>query len=139
METAINNFTFSFEADLIDLQRYNDDRGSLLPIEFEHLPFVPKRLFTVSGMLAETVRGEHAHHSGQQFLICLHGSIDILLRNESDEAKITLVPNGPGLLLGPNIWSRQTYRTDQSVLLVLTSEPYDTDSYLQGWSNLNGK
>jgi len=133
METTIKDSTFSFEAHLIELQRHDDYRGSLLPIEFDNLPFVPKRLFTVTDMPAGTVRGEHGHHTGQQFLICLHGSIDILLRSKSDEVHITLLPNGPGLLIGSGIWSRQTYLTDKSVLLVLASEPYSTDSYFEHW------
>ena len=133
METTIKDITFSFEAHLVELQRHDDDRGSLLPIEFDNLPFVPKRLFTVTGMPAGTVRGEHGHHTGQQFLICLHGSIDILLRYKSDDAHITLLPDGPGLLIGSDIWCRQTYVTDKSVLLVLASEPYSTDSYFKDW------
>ena len=133
METTIKDITFSFEAHLIELQRHIDDRGVLLPIEFDNLPFVPKRLFTVTDMPAGTVRGEHGHHTGQQFLICLHGSIDILLRSKSDEAHITLLSDGPGLFIGSGIWSRQTYVTDKSVLLVLASEPYSTDSYFEHW------
>ena len=127
------DITFPFEADLIETQRHNDDRGSLLPVDFDNMPFVPRRLFTVAGMPAGTIRGEHGHHIGQQLLICLHGSIDILLRSKSEEAHITLLPDGLGLLIGSNIWCRQTYVTDKSVLLVLTSESYNPDSYFKHW------
>ncbi len=133
MENTTKNITFPFEAHLIELQRYDDERGSLFPIEFDKLPFEPKRLYTITGMHTGTVRGEHGHHTCKQLLICLHGSIDVLMRTKSDEVNITLVSNGPGLLIGSGIWSRQTYMTDKSALLVLASEPYDPDSYFKDW------
>lgn len=133
MEHTTKNITFPFEAHLIELQQYNDDRGSLLPIEFDMLPFEPKRLYTITGMPAGTVRGEHGHHTCQQCLICLHGSIEVLMRTKSDEASIRLVANGPGLFIGSGIWNRQTYMTDNAALLVLASESYDPDAYFEDW------
>lgn len=125
--------TFTSKVRLIQLKRHNDERGSLLPVEFEDLPFIPKRMFTITGMSAGTVRGEHGHHTGQQLLICLHGSIDIILRKDKDETHLTLIPDGPGLLIDSGIWCKQTYMTDKTVLLVLASEPYRADSYFNDW------
>jgi len=115
----------------IPLSRHSDDRGSLLPIELHHLPFVPKRVFTVAGASAGTVRGGHGHRYGQQLLICLNGQIDVQLRHEGKKAKVTLVPDEGGLLIGAEVWSSQTYATESSVLMVLASENYDPDSYIR--------
>lgn len=125
---------FSGSARLVELRRHDDERGSLLPIEFDQLPFVPQRLFTVSGMPAGTMRGGHAHRDGQQLLLCLQGRVEIHLRLRADEAHVTLLPKGSGLLIGPMIWCQQTYVCDGTVLLVMSSEPYDPNSYIEHWN-----
>mgnify|MGYP002624311882 CR=1 FL=1 len=118
---------------LLSLDRHVDPRGALLPVEFERLPFLPQRLFTVSGMAAGTERGGHAHRKGQQILLCLQGLLDLCLRVGEEQVQVTLRPDGPGLLVGAMVWCRQTYVTEGTVLLVLASEPYDPESYIEGW------
>lgn len=105
----------------------------LLPLDFLSLPFQPCRLFTVSNVPAGVHRGGHGHHVGAQLLICLEGRIDLWMRQATEQARTALVPGGPGLLLGPGIWCRQTYATAGSVLLVLASDPYDPASYFTEW------
>lgn len=117
----------------LSLARHVDARGALLPIEFDQLPFMPRRLFTVSGMPAGTRRGGHAHREGQQFLVCLQGEVDLRLRVRDGELQFPLRPDGPGLLIGPMVWCEQTYQAPGTVLLVVSSEPYDPDSYVQNW------
>ena len=70
---------------------------------------------------------------GAQLLICLEGRIDLWLRRGAEQARTALVPAGPGLLLGPGVWCRQTYVHPGSVLLVLASNPYDPASYFTEW------
>lgn len=110
-----------------------DARGALLPLEFDRLPFRPQRIFTVAETPAGAVRGGHAHRIGQQFLVCLQGKIEALIRCEQKEVRVVLVPGGPGLLLGSGVWCRQTYLHQGSVLLVFASEPYDPSSYTENW------
>jgi len=124
---------FSGGASLVELQRHDDARGSLLPVEFDQLPFAPQHLFTVSGMPAGTVRGGHAHRDGEQLLICLQGEVGITLKRHGEAAELTLQPDGPGLLVRPKVWCRQTYRHEGSVLLVVSSRPYDPESYIDSW------
>lgn len=124
---------FSGGARLIGMQRHADARGSLLPLDFDSLPFVPRRLFTVSGMPPGTVRGGHAHRDGEQLLICLQGQVDLWLRRRNEEAELSLLQDGPALLIGPKVWCRQTYARAETVLLVVSSRPYDPDSYIDSW------
>lgn len=124
---------FSGRARLIPCKVHADQRGTLLPLDFDRLPFKPRRVFTVAGMPAGTVRGGHGHRVGEQLLICLQGQIEALLRRGREEAHAVLLPAGPGLLLGPGVWCRQTYVTANSVLLVLASEPYDAASQIENW------
>jgi dTDP-4-dehydrorhamnose 3,5-epimerase-like enzyme len=124
---------FSGAARLVPFKVHTDERGSLLPIEFDHLPFTPRRVFTVASMPKGTVRGGHGHRGGQQLLICLHGQIEATVRTGDEEAHTLLLPGGPGLLFGPGVWCRQTYLIENSVLLVFASEPFDPESKIEAW------
>ncbi len=117
----------------VDLPVHCDERGQLLPLDFGSLPFMPRRVFTVTGTPVGAIRGEHGHRRGEQLLICLQGQIGLLLRKGDEAADALLTPAGPGLLVGAGVWCRQTYLAPHSVLLVLASEPYDPDSYLPTW------
>lgn len=118
----------------VPLPARTDARGRLLPLEFDHLPFTPRRVFTVADVPAGTVRGGHGHRAGQQLLVGLQGRIEILLRHGPREATTVLLPAGPGLLLQAGVWCRQTYAQAHSVLLVFASEPYDPASYVEDWA-----
>ncbi|MBV7427801.1 FdtA/QdtA family cupin domain-containing protein [Acidovorax sp. sif1233] len=118
----------------IDLPTHTDERGNLLPLDFDSLPFTPRRAFTVTDAPTGSIRGEHGHRSGEQLLICLHGKIGLLLRKGHEEVDTVLTPAGPGLLLGAGVWCRQTYLVSDSSLLVLASEPYDPGSYVSTWN-----
>lgn len=113
---------------------HRDDRGTLMPFDFAGLPFAPRRVFAVADVPVGAARGGHAHQTAQQLLFCLHGRVDVLMRCEDDEAHTTLVAHGPGLLVSPGIWCRQTYLDASSVLLVMSSEPYDPASYCESWN-----
>lgn len=107
-----------------------DERGRLQPFYFDQLPFLPCRVFAVADVPAGTARGGHAHRSGLQLLFCLQGCIEILLRWRQEEVMLVLEPGSPGLLFGPGVWCRQTYRVAGSVLLAFASEPHDPASYV---------
>src|SRR3954470_22259702 len=57
-----------------------DLRGTLSAGEFAaHVPFVPRRYFMVFDVPGKDVRGEHAHRSCHQFLVCARGSVAVVL------------------------------------------------------------
>lgn len=114
---------------LIPLPRHKDSRGALLPLEWEALPFQPRRIFTVSDTPPGTVRGGHGHHHCAQLLIAIVGEIQVsLATKEGQRQTVTLGPDSPGLLVPAGIWFSQTYLSRDAVLLVLASEAYDPDA-----------
>jgi dTDP-4-dehydrorhamnose 3,5-epimerase-like enzyme len=122
---------FGGGARLLPLDRRTDARGALLPLDFDRLPFVPRRVFAVHGVPRGAVRGGHGHRAGHQLLVCLHGRVRVRLRDARETFEVTLDPGGAGLLVGPGLWGEQTYLVEGSVLLVLASEPYDPASYFR--------
>lgn len=131
--TAVTEF-FGGAARLTPCQVLSDTRGSLLPFPFESMPFLPARAFAVTHVPAGMVRGGHAHRRGYQWLVCLNGSIEVLMRCHGEEVTLLLDSERFGLLLGPGVWCQQKYLAEGSVLLAFASEPYDPASYIEQWS-----
>jgi len=62
---------------LIELPRHARADGELVAAEAgAHVPFAIVRLFTVTAP-AGARRGEHAHRRCSQFMLCVHGAVEI--------------------------------------------------------------
>ena len=106
-----------------------DDRGSLTPIEFNALPFMPMRTFIVSNVPKNTIRGNHSHYVTKQYLMCLDGEIEVILNDVFIETKILLKEN-EGMLIPELIWDAKKFLTDNSKLIVFCSTNYNHDDYI---------
>lgn len=115
---------------------HDDTRGKLLAIEFiDQLPFKPKRFFCVHGVPSKYVRGEHAHKICKQFLICLSGSLHVILDDGNEREEVILSNSDKGLLVPEGIWMTQYNHTSDSVLAVFASEPYSADDYIRDYED----
>lgn len=117
-------------ARLVGLQSISDERGSLLPLDFGALPFEPRRIFLVHDVPPGCVRGRHAHRSAHQLLLRVSGRITVEMRAGEERARHELDRSDVGLLLDPGVWASQVYETADARLLVLSSEAYRPDAYL---------
>lgn len=111
---------------------YLDLRGTLLPIEFNHIPFTPKRLFIVKDVPKGIERGGHAHHKTHQYLICLSGKIIVILDDGSKKQYIDLKPY-EGLHIPPYVWDSQIFLTGMECLLVLANTSYKKSDYINDY------
>ena len=109
---------------------HRDQRGVLHPLEFASLPFLPQRLFIVQAPVAGVIRGGHVHRQCQQIFVRLAGRIAVEVAHQSETSHIVLGCTEEALYVGPMVWSRQTYLTPGAQMLVLASEPYDANDYL---------
>ena len=112
------------------LENFSDERGHLYPLEFDRIPFTPKRLFIVSDVPKGEVRGEHAHYKTEQFLICLSGEIEVILEKGDGETRVTLTPF-QGVHVPSMVWDSQVFKTGKDNLLVLASTHYDKTDYIE--------
>lgn len=116
------------------LPSFRDLRGSLTVAEFDrHVPFVPRRCFMVYQVPGKDVRGEHAHRVCHQFLVCVAGSVHVVVDDGREREQFVL--NGPsmGLHLPPMVWGIQYKYTADAVLMVLASESYDAGDYIRDY------
>jgi UDP-2-acetamido-3-amino-2,3-dideoxy-glucuronate N-acetyltransferase len=107
-------------------------RGNLTAGELgKGLPFAPRRFFVISKVPDEHIRGEHAHRTLHQFLVCLAGSV----RAEVDDGKrrrsVVLDCPEVGLYIAPMVWGVQHSYSADAVLLVLASREYDPADYIR--------
>lgn len=122
------------EAALVPLGNHVDLRGALCVAEAgEHVPFVPQRVFFVSEVPGREVRGEHAHRRCQQFLVCLKGSLSVIVDDGRERAEVQLDTPSSGLYLPPMVWSVQYRFSSDAALAVLASDPYDSEDYVRDY------
>ena len=112
------------------LESFSDERGDLYPLDFERVPFHPKRLFVVSNVPKNEIRGEHAHYQTHQFLICLQGEIEVVLFDGEEVSTVTLRPF-EGVHIPNLVWDYQKFKTGEDILLVLASTNYDREDYIE--------
>lgn len=111
-----------------------DMRGSLSVIEYEkHIPFLPRRCFWVFDVPSREVRGEHAHKALHQYLICIKGSVSVVLDDGRSRTELVLDKPNIGLHIPPLVWGIQYKYSPDAVLLVLASDAYDANDYLRNY------
>nr|WP_295084335.1 WxcM-like domain-containing protein [uncultured Roseateles sp.] len=123
-------------ASLVQLPQAVDMRGSLCVGEIgKQLPFTPLRFFMVYDVPSREVRGEHAHKLCHQFLVCVKGSLSVVL--DDGERRDELLLDNPrlGLHIPPMVWGIQYRFSADAVLLVLASDPYDAQDYIRSYDD----
>lgn len=121
---------------VVSLTHAADLRGRLAALEFQTtLPFVPQRFFTIYGVPSRDIRGQHAHHRCEQFLVCLAGSVRCLV-DDGTTRKTTLL-NSPdkGLYMPAMTWGTQYDYSPNAVLAVFASLPYDSADYIRDYED----
>lgn len=103
--------------------------GTLIPFEFIDIPFIPKRIYTVTGIPKNAIRGEHAHYETQQILVCIKGTIIIYLDNGYSVQECVL-NEGEHVFMDKLVWDHQKFTTDDDIMLVISSTHYDINDYI---------
>jgi UDP-2-acetamido-3-amino-2,3-dideoxy-glucuronate N-acetyltransferase len=119
---------------IYNLPEHGDIRGELSVGEYQkHVPFLIKRFFIVHHVPNQEVRGEHAHKKLHQYLICLNGSINVIVDDGKSSAEINLKPFSMGLYIKPKVWSVQYKFSEDAILLVFASDKYKPEDYLRSY------
>lgn len=119
---------------LVELPRIIDMRGSLSVAETgKQLPFEPKRYFLVFDVPSAEIRGEHAHKKLHQFLVCVHGRVNVLVDDGTNRDEYVLDRPNLGLHVPPMVWATQYKYGGDAVLLVLASETYSAEDYIRNY------
>lgn len=121
---------------VVEIPNHTDLRGSLAAGEVDaDFPFSPRRFFVVFDVPSQHVRGEHAHHTCAQFLVCLAGSVMVHLDDGERRAEVVLDSRNRGILIPPLVWASQFRYSADAVLLVLASHEYDDEDYIRNYDD----
>lgn len=111
-----------------------DLRGDLTVGDFDrHVPFQAKRYFFVFNVKNREIRGQHAHRTCKQFLICVSGSCWIAVDDGRRREQFFLDSPRKGIFLPARIWGTQFRFSSDSRLLVFASELYDPADYIRDY------
>jgi len=114
--------------------RIEDLRGDLIAREVgAGFPFAPKRCFVVMDVRSKEVRGEHAHRCCEQLLVCVKGSMACVVDDGVRHQEVLLDTPEVGLYVPVMVWTTQYKYTEDAVLLVFASDPYDPDDYIRDY------
>ncbi len=111
-----------------------DLRGSLSFAETgQFLPFIPQRYFLVFDVPSREVRGEHAHRTCHQFLVCIKGSCSVMVDDGQHRAEVLLDRPNLGVHVPPMVWATEYKYSADAVLLVLASDVYKAEDYIRDY------
>lgn len=112
-----------------------DLRGNLVFGEaMKHVPFAVKRFFLTFEVASEEARGEHAHRQLEQFLLCVHGRVNIVVDDGRRREEIILDRPNVAIHIQPKVWGVQYRFSEGAVLLVLCSDLYDPADYIRDYA-----
>ena len=115
-------------------QQHGDERGQLVALE-EHkdIPFEIKRVYYMYDTGKGVTRGQHAHKSLEQILICIHGSCKLMLDNGKEKKIVSLEKPYEGLYISNNIWREMYDFSSDAALMVLASDVYKEEDYIRNY------
>ncbi|MGN1393761.1 MAG: sugar 3,4-ketoisomerase [Succinivibrionaceae bacterium] len=121
---------------MLEFPQFGDDRGHLVVLEQnKEIPFDIKRVFYIYGSDKDVIRGQHANKKTQFVLINVAGKSKVKVADgEGNEAIFCLNRPHTGIYLPTMVWKDMYDFSEDSVLLVLASELYDSSEYIRDYS-----
>jgi uncharacterized RmlC-like cupin family protein len=108
-----------------------DPRGNLSFVEEgRHIPFEIRRVFYLYDVPSGEKRAGHALRHCQQFIVAMSGSFDIVVDYGGERERFHLNRSDCGLYVPPMVWREIENFSTNSVCLVLASEYYDIQDYV---------
>src|SRR5690242_17513763 len=100
----------------------------------KQVPFAMPRLFMLLDIDAGAARADHAHRAQHQFLVPVHGALEVEAIDRSGTARYVLEDPAVGLHAPPLTWLRIKALKPDSSCLVLTSGQYDEADYIRDFA-----
>ena len=120
---------------MLEFPQHGDERGHLVVVEgMKDIPFEIKRMFYIYGSDANVVRGRHANRKSEFVMINVAGQSKVRVDDgRGNEAVFSINRPHTGLYLPKMIWKDMYDFSPDSVLLVLSYEPYDANEYIRDY------
>lgn len=120
------------KASMIEFSQLGDDRGHLVVIESQKdIAFDIKRVFYIYGSDPDTIRGSHANRKSEFVLVNVSGTSKVKVDYGDHTEVFCLDKPHTGVYIPKMLWKDMYDFSEDSVLLVLSSEPYDPEEYIR--------
>ena len=96
-------------------QMLKENCGMFIIEDLSSLEHEVKRIFIVSPD-CESTRGDHAHLDCWQTLVCIRGSINVIVDDGIQKKKFILSEYGTAISVPPGFWCSQHYSTLSSLM-----------------------
>lgn len=107
--------------------------------EGTNIPFAIKRVYWITSNQGDEIRGEHAHKSCQQLMVCIDGELHITLEDVGGNKKAySLTHPNDMVLIPPGYWCKIEYKKD-AVVLILASHEYDEGDYIRDYQDFKSQ
>ncbi len=121
---------------LTNLKFFQDERGSLIPLELNrNLPFDLRGAFYVVNFPKGAIRGRHAHTRIIEAVIALCGVLEVKLLDKAGEHILSLDSPFKGLIVYPVTWIELKSLSENSVFLVCMNDLYDDNEVIKNFED----
>jgi dTDP-4-dehydrorhamnose 3,5-epimerase-like enzyme len=116
-------------AHLTVLKNHRTEAGVLTVLDKElNMPI--QRIFYISEVPKDFIRGKHRHYKNRQALVCISGSCDVYVHDSKTKYTYTLDSQDKCLIIEPEDWHEMMNFSEGAVLLVAASHEYDPKDYI---------
>ena len=124
-----------FQCNIIELSKINDRAGNLSFVEnSKNIPFDIKRVYYIYDVPGGSDRGGHAHKNLEQFVIAVSGAFEVSLDDGTNKKIVRLDRPFMALHIQKGIWRETRNFTSGSVCMVLASDEYDENDYIDDYN-----
>jgi dTDP-4-dehydrorhamnose 3,5-epimerase-like enzyme len=126
--------------EILSFPEFSDQRGTLVPFEFEWLPFVPQRVYFVTAT-KNAVRGGHAHIVEEEIFLASNGSASLIVNDGTEDQEILLDSRTKGVYVKKGCWHELRNFSPDAILFAFSSTKYipgeanyvtDKEKFLRG-------
>lgn len=112
---------------VLEIPTFTDSRGSLSVLD-EIVPYEIKRVYFITKAIGK--RGGHRHIDTIQGLVCVSGSCSVFCDDGKNRETFILDSSTKLLIVEPKDWHTMQDFSENCVLLVISSEHYDRNDYI---------
>ncbi len=125
-----------FDCSLIEFPVIKNRAGCITPVHGEEtIPFGINRVFYIYDIPSGAKRGVHAHKHCHEILIAASGSFEVELNDGINKKTVLLNRPTYGLHIPPGVWATEKEYSSGVVCLALASDVYDTDDYINTYTD----
>lgn len=119
---------------MMEFNQMGDNRGKLVVVEgINDIPFDIKRVFYIYDSDKEVIRGQHANRKSEFVLINVSGQSKVKIDYGNKEEIFVLDKPNTGIYIPKMVWKDMYDFSEDSVLLVIASETYDSKEYIRSY------